>query len=45
MSGDPTNPVSSANDPLVSQQDVSDFLIDLSTGIYYQFPRRISPWI
>lgn len=38
MSGDPTNPVSSANDPLVSQQDVSDFLIDLSTGIYYQVP-------
>lgn len=38
MSGDPTNPVSSANDPLVSRQDVSDFLIDVSTGLYYQVP-------
>lgn len=38
MSGDPTNPTSSANDPLVSQQDVSDFLIDVSTGLYYQVP-------
>ena len=38
MSGNPTNPVSSANDPLVSQQDVSDFLIDVSTGLYYQVP-------
>ena len=38
MSGDPTNPTSSANDPLVSQEDVSDFLIDVSTGLYYQVP-------
>lgn len=40
MSGDPTNPINSANDPLVSKQDVSDFLIDVSTGIYYQVPSK-----
>ena len=38
MTGDPTNPTNSANDPLVSAKDVSDFLIDVSTGIYYQVP-------
>lgn len=38
MSGDPTNPTNSANDPLVNKQDVSDFLIDVSTGLYYQVP-------
>lgn len=40
MTGDPTNPTSSANDPLVGQKDVSDFLFDLSTGIYYQVPSK-----
>ena len=40
MSGDPTNPISSANDPLVSSKDVSDFLFDVSTGICYQVPSQ-----
>ncbi len=38
MTGDPGNPVSSTSDPLVNGRDLSDFLIDLSTGIYYQVP-------
>lgn len=38
LSGDPINPGSTSSDPLVSAQDVSDFLIDVSTGLYYQVP-------
>ena len=40
LSGDPTNPVNNANDPLVKSQDVSDFLFDASIGIYYQVPSQ-----
>lgn len=38
LTGDFNNPVGRANDPSVSGKDVSDFMIDVSTGIYYQVP-------
>lgn len=38
LTGDPSNPVSRSNDPLVSGQEVSEFMIDLATGLYYQVP-------
>ena len=41
MSGDPSNPAGSSSDPLVSGQDVSEFLVDLATGLYYQIPGQL----
>ncbi|MBP3763101.1 MAG: type IX secretion system membrane protein PorP/SprF [Bacteroidales bacterium] len=38
FSGDPTNPLSGTRDPLVDGQDVSQFIFDVSTGLYYQVP-------
>ena len=38
MTGDPSNPAGATSDPAVNGQDVSDFLVDLSTGLYYQVP-------
>ena len=41
LSGDPGSSVGSSSDPLVNGKDVSDFLIDLSTGLYYQIPGQL----
>lgn len=38
LTGDISNPASSSGDPMVSGKDLSDFLIDVSTGLYYQVP-------
>lgn len=38
LSGDPTQHASGSSDPLLQRGDSSDFLFDLSTGIYYQVP-------
>ncbi len=38
LTGDPANPSSSSGDPSVSGKDLSDFMIDVSTGLYYQVP-------
>ena len=38
LNGDPSAGAGSSTDPLVNGQDVSDFLIDFSTGLYYQVP-------
>ena len=38
FTGDPSNPVSSSGDPAISGQQVSEFLIDVATGLYYQVP-------
>ncbi len=38
FTGDPTNPTSGVNDPAVSGQQVSEFMFDLATGVYYQVP-------
>ncbi len=38
LTGDPTNPGSSTSDPSISGQDVSEFMVDVSTGLYYQVP-------
>ena len=38
LSGDPTAGASSTSDPLVNGRATSDFLVDFSTGLYYQVP-------
>lgn len=39
LSGNYTDPISSSGDPLISAgEEESDFLFDLSTGLYYQVP-------
>ena len=38
LTGDIYSPTSGAGDPSVSGQDLSDFMIDVSTGLYYQVP-------
>lgn len=38
MPGTPGASAGSSSDPLVNGQDASEFLIDVSTGIYYQVP-------
>ena len=38
MTGDPTNPTGNGGDPTVAGKDLSDFMIDVSTGLYYQVP-------
>ena len=38
MTGDPTNPIGSSGDPALSGQDLSEFMIDFATGLYYQVP-------
>lgn len=38
LTGDPTNPSSSSGDPSISGQEVSEFMIDFATGLYYQVP-------
>lgn len=38
LGGDPSNMSATSGDPLVNGDDVNDFLIDFSTGLYYQVP-------
>ena len=38
LTGDPTNPTGNGGDPTVAGKDLSDFMIDVSTGLYYQVP-------
>lgn len=38
LTGDPGNPASSGGDPAINGQELSDFLFDVSTGLYYQVP-------
>lgn len=38
FTGDPTNPLSGTQDPSISGQDLSEFMFDVSTGLYYQVP-------
>ena len=38
LSGDPGNPGSSSGDPAISGREVSEFMVDVSTGLYYQVP-------
>ena len=38
LTGSFTNPTTASGDPLVSHEEVSQFLFDLSTGLYYQVP-------
>ncbi len=38
LPGDPTQIPTTSSDPLVNNQEVSDFLIDFSAGVYYQVP-------
>lgn len=38
LDGDPSSTSSSSGDPLVDGRATSDFLIDFSTGLYYQVP-------
>lgn len=41
LSGDPGTPSGSTSDPLVNGQNTSDFLVDVSTGLYYQIPGQL----
>lgn len=38
MSGDPSNPVALSSDPMIAGSELSDFLVDVATGLYYQVP-------
>lgn len=38
LTGDPVNPIGQAGDPVVNGQMVSEFMVDVSTGLYYQVP-------
>lgn len=38
QTGSPGSPTNSTVDPLVAASDESDFLVDMSTGLYYQVP-------
>ena len=38
LTGDPSNPTSGGGDPAVNGENVSDFMVDFSTGLYYQVP-------
>ena len=38
LTGDPHNPTGGSSDPSVSGQEVSEFMIDFATGVYYQVP-------
>ena len=38
LTGDPSNPLSQNSDPAIHGQDAAQFLIDVSTGLYYQVP-------
>ncbi|MCR5444743.1 MAG: type IX secretion system membrane protein PorP/SprF [Bacteroidales bacterium] len=38
LSGDPGNPTTGTQDPSVNGQQVSEFMFDLATGVYYQVP-------
>lgn len=38
FTGDPRNPISGTTDPMISGQELSEFMFDLSTGLYYQVP-------
>lgn len=40
LTGDPTNPTTGGSDPLLNGSDTSDFMFDLSTGLYYQVPGK-----
>ena len=38
FTGDPVNPINQSGDPAVNGQAVSEFMVDVSTGLYYQVP-------
>ena len=38
LTGDPHNPVGSSGDPTINGQLASEFMLDFSTGLYYQVP-------
>lgn len=38
LTGDPNDPSTHSGDPSISGKDISEFLIDVSTGLYYQVP-------
>ena len=38
LDGDPTSAAATTSDPLVDGRATSDFLVDFSTGLYYQVP-------
>ena len=38
FTGDPSNPVNNSSDPTINGQEVSEFMIDVATGLYYQVP-------
>lgn len=38
LTGDPANPGSTSGDPGISGREVSEFMVDVSTGLYYQVP-------
>lgn len=38
LTGDVYSPTTNSGDPSVSGKDLSDFMIDVSTGLYYQVP-------
>ncbi|MBP5677748.1 MAG: type IX secretion system membrane protein PorP/SprF [Bacteroidales bacterium] len=38
LTGDPTNPVANAGDPAVKGKELSEFMVDVATGLYYQVP-------
>lgn len=40
MTGDPSNPVGSSQDPLLQGQTASAFMFDVSVGAYYQVPGK-----
>ena len=38
FTGDPSNPVGNSGDPAINGKEVSEFLVDVATGLYYQVP-------
>lgn len=38
FTGDPSAPVNNSSDPVINGKEVSEFLVDVATGLYYQVP-------
>ena len=38
FTGDPTNPSATSGDPVINGKELSEMMIDVSTGLYYQVP-------
>lgn len=38
LTGDPVSPTSSSGDPSINGKELSEFMVDVSTGLYYQVP-------